>query len=274
MKKKTLLLFTVFALAIAVFIPVSADAKVKISKKSITMTVGQKSKLKVKGTKKKVTWKSKKKSVATVNKKGKVTAKAPGKTKIIAKVGKKKYKCKVTVKATSSTPATPEQPTPTTPQAGTRNNPINLRNGHTFTYSDYKGSHTVKLQLLGVTDPADSIIAEENMFNTVPDGSNRWILYHYKLDYLSGTDEIYASDVINTYYFYNSDITASIGEQLETAAFSGTRNGLSTYDVRLYPGGTSDVWLGILVDKGISYTNFKIDWYDSSFNTHEIWFRN
>ncbi len=98
MKKKTLLLFTVFALAIAVFTPISAEAKVKISKKSITMTVGQKTKLKVKGTKKKITWKSKKKAVATVNKKGKVTAKKAGKTTIIAKVGKKKYKCKVIVK--------------------------------------------------------------------------------------------------------------------------------------------------------------------------------
>lgn len=98
MKKKTLLLLTVFALAIAVFIPVGAEAKVKISKKSITMTVGQKTKLKVKGTKKKITWKSKKKAVATVNKKGKVTAKKAGKTTIIAKVGKKKYKCKVIVK--------------------------------------------------------------------------------------------------------------------------------------------------------------------------------
>lgn len=54
MKKKTLLLFTVFALAIAVFTPISAEAKVKISKKSITMTVGQKTKLKVKGDRKSV----------------------------------------------------------------------------------------------------------------------------------------------------------------------------------------------------------------------------
>ena len=268
MKKKSLLLMTLFVMAFALIIPMSAEAKVKINKKSITMTVGQKTKLKVKGIKKKVKWQSKKKAVATVNKKGTVTVKKAGKTTIIAKVGKKSYKCKVTVKAASNTPAQPA------PQMGTRNNPINLRNGHTFTYSDYKGSHTVKLQLLDVTDPADSIIAEENMFNEVPDGSNRWILYHYKLDYFSGTNEIYASDVINTYYFYNSSRTVSIGDSIETATFSEARSGLDVYDVRLYPGGSSDVWLGILVNKSIPYTNFKVNWYDNSYNEHEIWFRN
>lgn len=39
-----------------------------------------------------------KEKVATVSKKGKVKAKKPGKTTITAKVGKKKYKCKVIVK--------------------------------------------------------------------------------------------------------------------------------------------------------------------------------
>ena len=46
----------------------------------------------------KVVWKSSKKKVATVSKKGKVKAKKPGKTTITAKVGKKKYKCKVMLK--------------------------------------------------------------------------------------------------------------------------------------------------------------------------------
>ena len=50
----------------------------------------------------KVVWKSSKKKVATVSKKGKVKAKKPGKTTITAKVGKKKYKCKVVVKRNNS----------------------------------------------------------------------------------------------------------------------------------------------------------------------------
>ncbi len=85
-----------------------AEAAVKISKKKLTLTVGQKATLKMKGTKKKVTWKSANKKIATVSKKGVVTAKAAGKVKITAKVkGKrKKYTCVVTVKAASANTTT------------------------------------------------------------------------------------------------------------------------------------------------------------------------
>lgn len=78
-----------------------AQAAVKINKKNVTLLVGKTQKLKVKGTKKKVTWKSSKKSVATVNAKGVVKALKAGTTTITAKVGKKKYKCKVNVRITS-----------------------------------------------------------------------------------------------------------------------------------------------------------------------------
>lgn len=79
-----------------------AASKVKISKTKATITKGKTLQLKVKGTKKKVKWTSSKKSVATVNKKGKVTAKKAGKATITAKIGKKKYRCKVTVKNPSA----------------------------------------------------------------------------------------------------------------------------------------------------------------------------
>ena len=88
-----------------------AKAKIKISKKKLTLTVGQKKKLKVKGTKKKVKWSSKNKKIATVTKKGVVKAKKKGTTKIIAKVGKKKYTCKVKVKAKQNTVTITPKPT-------------------------------------------------------------------------------------------------------------------------------------------------------------------
>lgn len=94
---KSCILFAVVFLIGAV--PASAKAAPKLSSKKITLKVGQKKKLKVKNVKKKkVKWSSKKKAVATVNKKGVVKAKKKGKTTIIAKVGKKKLKCKVVVK--------------------------------------------------------------------------------------------------------------------------------------------------------------------------------
>ena len=95
--KSCMLLAAVFLIGAAV--PASAKTAPKLSSKKITLKVGQKKKLKVKNVKKKkVKWSSKKKAVATVNKKGVVKAKKKGKTTIIAKVGKKKLKCKVVVK--------------------------------------------------------------------------------------------------------------------------------------------------------------------------------
>ena len=68
-----------------------------ISKKTYTMKKGKTVTLKIKGTTQKITWSSNNKKVATVNSKGKVTAKKNGTATITAKVGKSKYKCKITV---------------------------------------------------------------------------------------------------------------------------------------------------------------------------------
>ncbi len=98
--KKNILAFTLFIMiATIVFTTsVSTKAKVYINKKNITMNVYQKYVLKLKGTRCKVTWKSSKPKVAKVNKKGVVTALKKGKTTIIGKIKKKKYKCVVIVK--------------------------------------------------------------------------------------------------------------------------------------------------------------------------------
>lgn len=68
-----------------------------ISKKTLKLTVKDTYTLKMTGTKKSVKWSSSKSSVASVNAKGKVTAKKAGTATITAKVGGKKYTCKVTV---------------------------------------------------------------------------------------------------------------------------------------------------------------------------------
>ena len=83
---------------------VNARTTTRLSSKKIVLQVGKTKKLKVKNKPAgvKVVWKSSKKKVATVSKKGKVKAKKAGKTTITAKVGKKKYKCKVVVKRNNS----------------------------------------------------------------------------------------------------------------------------------------------------------------------------
>ena len=76
----------------------SAAGKVKLSKKKLTLKTGDTARLKVKNTNKKVKWSSKNTRIAKVSKKGVVKGVSAGKTKIIAKTGKKKLVCGVTVK--------------------------------------------------------------------------------------------------------------------------------------------------------------------------------
>lgn len=77
---------------------VEAATKVKLNKTKATIFVGKSVQLKIKGTKSKVKWASNNKSVAKVSSNGKVTGKKAGKAVITAKVGKKRYKCSITVK--------------------------------------------------------------------------------------------------------------------------------------------------------------------------------
>ena len=83
--------------AFVMIMSMHAQAAVKISKTKVTLVKGQTVTLKITGTKEKVTWTSSKKNVATVSAKGVVKGKAKGVSAIVAKVGKKAYKCVVTV---------------------------------------------------------------------------------------------------------------------------------------------------------------------------------
>lgn len=88
--------FCVSLLAIRFVNTKSNDPKMKLSKKSVTLTVGNSQKLKVRNLSDtaKVTWKSSKKSVASVSKKGSVKAKKKGKATITCRItyGKKARK--------------------------------------------------------------------------------------------------------------------------------------------------------------------------------------
>ena len=103
--RSTVAFLLVFVLSFSV-IPqnvLAAKKKVKLSKKSVTVTVGKTVKVKLKNNKKKVKWTvtSGKKNVKLSKKKKTgvtIHGKKAGKAKVQAKVGKKKFVCKVTVK--------------------------------------------------------------------------------------------------------------------------------------------------------------------------------
>ena len=102
-KKRTISRIMVLALVLGQVTMASPDAmakskKIRLNKKTATITVGKTVKLKLRNTKKKAVWKSSNKKIATVSKKGIVKAKKAGSVTITAKVNKKKYTCRVTVK--------------------------------------------------------------------------------------------------------------------------------------------------------------------------------
>jgi hypothetical protein len=116
-----------------------AKAKIKLNKKKVTLTVGKSVKLKLKGTGKKAKWSSSNESVAMVSSTGKVMAVSVGKAKITAKIKKKKYSCRVTVKGKTTepeefwpvtqtkTPTATKAPAATAPVRKT-NAPSNIKN--------------------------------------------------------------------------------------------------------------------------------------------------
>lgn len=95
-----ILLVLVLTLGFSPVTNVEAKAAPRLNYRKVTLVQGKKKKLKVRNLRRrrKVKWYSTKKSVATVNRKGVVKAKRKGKAYIVAKVGRKKYRCKVIVK--------------------------------------------------------------------------------------------------------------------------------------------------------------------------------
>lgn len=99
--KKTSRLFTILlsAMVLLTSFPIQTEAAtIELNKATATVYVGSSTTLKMKGTSEETTWSTSNKKVATVSSKGKVTGKKAGTATITAKVGKKSYKCKVTVK--------------------------------------------------------------------------------------------------------------------------------------------------------------------------------
>ncbi len=98
-RMKYWLLLSLALFAVLCGLPQTADAAIKLNKKSAYLIAGKKLQLKVTGTKKTVKWSSSSSKIASVTKKGLVTGKKKGTATITAKVSSKRLKCKITVEA-------------------------------------------------------------------------------------------------------------------------------------------------------------------------------
>ena len=138
-RKRNQLFVTALTAAMAVSLlspaePAAAAKKVKFNVKKLSLTVGKKKTLKIKNVKKKAKWSIKSgKDKIKLQKKKKasvvVAAKKAGSAKVQAKVGKKKYVCKVVVKAKTVKNGTSAGTKTTNKQEDAKNATKNPSNG-------------------------------------------------------------------------------------------------------------------------------------------------
>lgn len=100
MKKRRIVINIILFISMIAFLSVYENVEavtVKLNRSKLVLEVGKSEQLRMNGTKKNVIWSSKNEKIASVDSEGRVKAIQPGTTNIFAKVGKKRYTCKVTV---------------------------------------------------------------------------------------------------------------------------------------------------------------------------------
>ncbi|MCR5796809.1 MAG: hypothetical protein K6G63_02690 [Eubacterium sp.] len=222
----------------------SADAKVRINKKAVKLSVGRSVKLKLRGTKKKAKWSSSKKSVAKVYSSGKVVAKKAGTAKIYAKVGSKKYTCKITVTSSG--------------KRGSVKNPISAYAKNTITY--YNGPTKIgkfQIQLLDFKSgsKANELVAKQAS-NPKPTMNQEYLYFKFKIKYISGSQVTPAKELFDYYHnIFNSSGTTSV-TNIDWGFFFDTTEDLS--NVKLAPNNTIECSKAILVNKGYTPVIYRI----------------
>lgn len=229
------MLFSIFAVS------VSAASKSKITKSKLSLKVGDTAKLKIKNAKGKIKWSSKNKKVATVSKKGKVVAKKEGKTTIIAKYKKQKFKCKVTVTAKKYA-------------LGTHfSNPLPGDSDAVVIHQMWSSSSkqlNIKVKKVYKGQEANEFALKENTSNVVVDGYE-WRFFIFDFKYISsskGNEKMFISDVI-----FNDRLYLTNGNKVDVkkkAVLSGEYRTNDIFTHNPYPGTTSEVCFGVLIPKG------------------------
>lgn len=187
--------------------PAEAKSKIKLSTTRVSLNGGASKTIKIKGTKKKVKWSvvSGKKNIKLKNKKKtsvKIVGVKRGTAKVQAKLGKKKYICRVTVR--KSTPAkTITITTADTQTAKTVHDALNTGKAVNLKVKGSKSSASKLMKQLS------SKVGEYNKFDVVPqyDGSSQASSDSgYRVYSLSSTETqtykyglLLVKDIVNTY---------------------------------------------------------------------------
>ncbi len=245
--RKTLSLLLVFA-TLCSFCLTAATAQAaapKLNKKKLSLSKGSSFQLKVKNSSAPVKWTSSKKKVASVSKKGKVKAKAVGAATITAKTGGKKLRCKVTVRKKTSA-------------SGTKANPKSAYTTTTFNYYEEgkkRGRFSIKL-LRFVSGDEAAAMAKTNSENLIPERTQEYIYFKFRICYLSGSQTVNAKDIFNYYYNIFGDNSTRQMRNLDWGFFFEPIDDLGT--TVLSPGNKVTCGKAILINKGYDPITFRI----------------
>ena len=219
---------------------ISASQKVKINKTKVTLRVGKTCKLKLKNNKRKIKWTSSKKKVATVSKKGNVKAKKPGKAVITAKVGNKKFKCRVTVKKKKI-------------EWGSRKKPLSAYEKYKdiiYDYGTLLGKFSIELLDYKDGREAFSYLKSFDKYDLLdyPGNNQEYIYFRFRIEYLEGTKQVDAHEVFN---YYSNIFNSSRTLALENLDWDYPENGIEDMvNVSMYPGAVVECQKAILVRGG------------------------
>ncbi len=248
----------------------------KLNKTKLALNKGKTYVLKLNGNTQKIKWRSTNKKVAVVSSKGKVKALKSGKCNVYAKIGTKKYVCSVKVVTPQNTvkPKPPTQQKPEAPQLGSRENP---RSGYTafvtdmYDFGDCIGRF--RIQLLDYKDGQDALnLVMKNGYTDMPSETQEYIYFKFKIDYISGNEQVSASDIFN----YHSNIFNS--ERNYKINNIGWAHGYDDVedidDVSLYPGGSAVCSTAILIKKGHTPVTYRLETgYDEKIGDIYTWFK-
>lgn len=108
---------------------------------------------------------------------------------------------------------------------------------------------------------ANRIIASENRYNDKPNSDQEWVILTFNIDYISSTDgandELSASDLIFTNTFYKE--SGSSLTVYDMATLGDKYGGLGIFDVKMYPGSSAKVVIGLLTDKNSGNIKLKVE---------------
>ena len=193
----------------------------------------------------KITWKSSNTKVASVNSKGVVTAKAKGTAVITAKIGKKKYKCKVKVwqKTTKKPTKTNTEPNP----IGTRVNPADPRIGITLDTTGgtvyFKLTETLKGQ-----EAENRLLQMNQSLEEIKQGEyehtgTTLVLFVYDVQAVNGfaAYPLNGLDIINSYALYDGTCSKNI-KNIESFYLSEGYEAMIPTNLNLYTGASSKMY--------------------------------